>query len=392
MRRPATRQRKIDTVTRSIVNASRPTVANRPAPTVAPKSLASSVAPKTSKLNTSKVKAGQGPTADEKRVADLDARFGNDMAWLDPMFQQEAALLGPAASATSAADPRAIEAQNAALEQLFGIANGGGASALERSRMAKARADQEGWLRGQREADMQDIAERGMGGSGAELVTLGMDRQAAAQRLSQADLDTESMLEQRAMDALMKGGDLAGSMRGQSFSEDSYGKKAADEFSILNQNAINSVGEANKSYLRDAQQQMLQSRNAWDMNRLNQGLDVAGGMLSTDASQNQSGYAYGGNLAGANAGAANQARTDKNTAVQTPSGSAPYRAAADQTSAETMTALGGLMDSYVNTVAAAGGGGMPTGGGSASSGGGGGSGQPSNSNGTFSEDDVWGGQ
>lgn len=258
--------------------------------------------------NVEGAQAAQKREAPQRAEADaVNARFGNDMAFLDPLFQQQAALLGQSAASRAGADPNSIAAQQKALDQLFGIAEGGGATALERARMQRARSDQEGWLRGQREADMQNMAERGMSGSGQELATLAMDRQAAAQRISGADLETEAMLEARALDALMKGSGLASQMRGQSFGEDYQRGAAADSFAALNQQAINSVSGANKDFLRNAWQSTIGRRDDWDKWKADRGVTVASGLLGSDIQQDQFGHDYGGKLAGADATAWNNA-------------------------------------------------------------------------------------
>lgn len=258
--------------------------------------------------------------------AEENARFGHDLAFLDPIFQQEVELLGESAASQAQADPRAIEAQRQALDLIMGIATGGGATALERARMARTRADQEGWLRGQREADMQNLAERGMSGSGAELANLAMDRQAAAQRMSAADLETEAMLEQRVLDAIMAGGQMAGQMRGASFSEDFDRRGAQDTFSQLNQSAINAVNSANKNYLREAQRHTLDNRQNWGLTTLGMGLNAAQNLLASDIGQDQFGYGYAGGIAGQDVAGHNTTRTHVGTLGVNPdtSGSAAY--------------------------------------------------------------------
>jgi hypothetical protein len=309
--------------------------------------------------------------AQRAESAALNDRFGNDLAFLDPMFKQEAALLGQSRTAQAQADPQSIAAQRAALDQLMGIAQGGGATALERSRMQRARKDQEGWLRGQREADMQNLAERGMSGSGAELTTLAMDRQAAAGRLSQADLDTEAMLEQRAMEAVMAGGNLASGMRGQSFNEGTTRAKAQDEFSILNQNALNEIGGQNKQFLQDAWQRTIDRRNQWDQQRMQLGLNTAGNLLDSDTRQNATGYQYAGGQAQSDANAFNDSRSQYNSTINTPNDAAARaRSQADAAKAQNISDTGQLMDSYADFWMQMGGGGMPSGEGGPQSGGG----------------------
>src|SRR5690606_5964166 len=192
--------------------------------------------------------------------------------------------------------------------------------------MARARADQESWLRGQREADMQNLAERGMSGSGAELANLAMDRQAAAQRMSAADLETEAMLEQRALDATMAGGQMAGQMRGDSFDESFTRGQAGARFSELNNATVNSVAGRLADFKRDSWQKALAGRNNFQITSLGLGVGAAQNLLASDIGQDQFGYGYAGGQAGQDTAAHNTTRTHVGTLGVNPdtSGSAAY--------------------------------------------------------------------
>ena len=297
------------------------------------------------------------------------------------------------------------------------IIAGGGATAIERADRARARADSEAWLRGQREADMADYAERGLTGSGMELLNLAADRQSAAGRNSQADLDMAKALEERRLGAInsaaglatnmrgqtideqgllnsrattglsaasglansMRSADIqeqlglnqalqsqalgaagiAGTMRGQDTAEKSYldqrminalGQQtdlattmrnqqaneqianrnaqlnalgqagtlansmrtsaaqegqyratAADDFSRLNQAAINNANSANTNFLQNAYQQMQNNRLSWDTTNLNNNTQLALGQQQLDAAQNAAGFQQGTNLGASDA-------------------------------------------------------------------------------------------
>ena len=275
-----------------------------------------------------------------------DARYGNDMAWLDPSLQYQPNLLGQSAGSQTFTDPalaaqqQALLTQNQALgtsnlsfqdpsvqqglasqwaqiqggqgapqfmgnsqqqalmQQLLGVAapsfkgegdqrnvlnaamgfmsnsgpgslsfdngarqgeqygnlqdiiKGGGATAIEMADRQRARADSEAWLRGQREADMADYAERGLTGSGMELLNLAADRQSAAGRNSQADLDMAKALEERRLGAINSAAGLATNMRGQTI----------DEQGLLNSRATTGLsaasGLANSMRSADIQEQL----------------------------------------------------------------------------------------------------------------------------------------
>lgn len=314
---------------------------------------------------------------------------------------------------------------------LQGIIAGGGATAIEMADRARARGDSEAWLRGQREADMADYAERGLTGSGMELLSLSSDRQAAAQRNSLADLETAKALEERRLGAInsaaglatnMRGqtideqgllnnrataglgaasstansmrdanireqlglnqalqsqftnaANIAGTMRGQDFNERSYlderminalgqqttlanlmrdqqlqeqvaGRSAtqnalnaasgianqvrgaqaqegqyrasaADDFATRNQSAINNANTSNSQFLQNSYQQMMANRQQWQMNLLNQGINVAGGLMDFDAGENRTGFNQGTNVGTNVSNQFNNAQTGFNSAL-----------------------------------------------------------------------------
>ncbi len=162
---------------------------------------------------------------------------------------------------------------------LQGIIAGGGADAIEMARRQAARADSESWLRGQREADMADYAERGLTGSGMELLNLAADRQAAAQRNSAADLQTAAALEERKLGAINSAAGLATNMRGQTI----------DEQGLLNSRATAGLGAASSlaNSMRSADiQEQLGLNNALQSQAMG-AAQIAGQMRGQDASEKQ---------------------------------------------------------------------------------------------------------
>lgn len=302
-------------------------------------------------------------------AAAINGRFGNDMAWLDPQFQVDPALLGTSARSQVHADPELVADQQKALDSLFGIAKDGGATAQERARRAKARGESENWLRGQREADMADLAERGMSGSGAEILALSKDRQDAATRNSAADLETDAWLEQRALDATMRGGELAGQMRDTGFREGQTRAGAQDEFYQLNQRALNDAKQSYADYQRNAHNEMLQRRNDWDKMKLQLGLSTAGGLMSSDVGQGQAGYSYGANLAKDDANNYNDAASAYTGAVTAPNTTkTAYQNQQDAYGNAAVAGAAPLYGDFLKTAASFGGGGAGGAAGGASSG------------------------
>ena len=213
------------------------------------------------------------------------ADYGLDRDATSSMYKLAPELLGPSRQASVYADPDSIAAQQRAMDELFGIYGQGGATAQDRAREGQARANSDQYIRSQREAHQQDLGERGMYGSGAEIGMLLGDRQNAATTMSQSDLDTQAMHEQRAMDALMKGGDLAGVMRGSSFEEGSSRAKAADYIDEMNNKIVNIADESNKSFIRDQRDALFREQAASHERSLDRNVGVASGIVKSDAEE-----------------------------------------------------------------------------------------------------------
>ena len=160
---------------------------------------------------------------------------------------------------------------------LQGIIAGGGADTIEMARRQAQRADQEAWLRGQREADMQNLADRGMAGSGAELLALSANNQAAAGRNSLADLETAAALEQRRMDAINSAAGLASTMRGNTIEEQALLNNARS----TNWNAA--AGLANQMRSADYQEKTYLDERT--LNALMQQTDLANTMRGQQATE-----------------------------------------------------------------------------------------------------------
>lgn len=157
---------------------------------------------------------------------------------------------------------------------LQGIIAGGGATAIEMADRARQRGDSEAWLRGQREADMADYAERGLTGSGMELLSLSSDRQAAAGRNSLADLETAKALEERRLGAINSAAGLATNMRGQTI----------DEQGLLNTRATSGLSAASSTAnsMRDANIREQLGLNEAARGQISGAADITGQMRTQD--------------------------------------------------------------------------------------------------------------
>lgn len=152
--------------------------------------------------------------------------------------QAEAAMIEANALDTIAANPDFEQAQIGALDRLQNITESDGLDAQALSRLNQIETEEANRERGSREAILQDRAQRGLGGSGSELMALLANQQGSAQRQSQRDMDVAAMAEQRALEAIMNQGNLAGNMREQDFNEQARIAEA--------QNRINEFNAANR--------------------------------------------------------------------------------------------------------------------------------------------------
>lgn len=302
------------------------------------------------------------PTLQEQQ----DARFGNDLSWLDETFQQDpfAAIDSAKELGTSAdpaaeqaqkdlaaeigargntADPESAAAQKRAMDELFGLYEQGGLGAQDRAARAQARAESENWLKGQRDASRQRLASKGQLGSGADVLMELGDSQGAASRLSSADLQASADAERRAMDALLGGADLATGMRDSS---DRYKqsntalqgglltdiRNSGDRYVQDNSDRIAKIASDNKNYLRDARQKMLDERTDWQKYVTDKQVGIAAGQQARDDAQHGAGYGYSQDVAGTDVAATNNAQGTFNANTQGAfSGASPAVQGAGQT-------------------------------------------------------------
>jgi hypothetical protein len=151
-----------------------------------------------------------------------------------PTLEQLAAdQLGPSALEGYTPDPKLQQAQLRALDKLQEVGDGGMTmqdQAVLNAAMGKvARTEGAG-----RNAIKGDMEARGTLGSGAELAMSMANNQAASERAHQTGLDVAGRAQQRALEAIMQRGGLAGQMRGQNFSEQERIAAAKDAIAKFN--------------------------------------------------------------------------------------------------------------------------------------------------------------
>ncbi len=137
-------------------------------------------------------------------------------------------------------NPAETQAQLEALQGLQNISNEGGLTAIDQAKLGQIKTQEDVQARGAREAILQNARARGVGGSGLELESQLMNAQNAATDQSQRDLDVGALAEQRALQALIAGGQLGGQMQQTEFGQKAQIANAEDainRFNAANQQA-----------------------------------------------------------------------------------------------------------------------------------------------------------
>ena len=199
------------------------------------------------------MKAGSTPLAKDY-FKDLESPHVADMQLqLEQLVSQ--GTISPEEAQTIMQDPSAFnniqtnpefeQAQMMALSQLQDIGSQGGLTKTDRARLGQIKTQEDTSNRGRREAIMQNANARGMGGSGLELASQLQNQQDSASRTSQRNMDVGALAEQRALDAIMQSGQLAGGMQNNAFNQQAASAGANDAISKFN--AQNSQAQINQN-------------------------------------------------------------------------------------------------------------------------------------------------
>jgi len=151
-------------------------------------------------------------------------------------------------------DPRLKDTQMASLSALEDIANSGGLTMADKAALNSIQSEVGQADRGRRDAIKQNMAMRGMGGSGMELLQMLDSSQDATTRANQSGMDIAGMAQQRALDALMSGGNMAGNIRNQDFGEQSRVAEANDVIARFNAQNTNQGNQFNAGAMNNANQ------------------------------------------------------------------------------------------------------------------------------------------
>jgi hypothetical protein len=158
--------------------------------------------------------------------------------------------------------PQLIQQQYDVLNKLKDISDSGGLTATDRAQLNDIAAEEAGKARGAREAASQEMAARGISGSGLEIARKEAANQSAVQAASKRGTDVASLAEQRALAALQQGGQLAGQMRTQTVGEQQAVASAQDVINRFNTSMADQANTANVNARNQAAADALQKQYA----------------------------------------------------------------------------------------------------------------------------------
>lgn len=153
-------------------------------------------------------------------------------------------------------DPSSRAAQMQALSQLQGIGQNGGATAIDEASINNILNQTNEAARGARGAVMQNAQERGIGGSGLDVVNQQLANQSAATNANQQGLGVTANAQARALQAIQQSGQLGGQIESQNYGEAANKAAAQDainRFNTQNSQAIagTNTGASNQAALRN---------------------------------------------------------------------------------------------------------------------------------------------
>ena len=178
---------------------------------------------------------------------------------LTPELEQEIQVAESEMGKLQEKDSSLRDTQKQALERLKQQAQSG-LTAEDRAALNQVRGEVQRDSEAKRQQIMQTMQSRGMGGSGAELMSALQSAQGAADQAATGSDAIMSQAQQRALQALSESGRMAGDVRSQDFGVDSARAQALDERNrMLAQNSVaRQAGNVNR--LNQAQQANLEEQ------------------------------------------------------------------------------------------------------------------------------------
>lgn len=180
-------------------------------------------------------------------------------------------------------DPRFAQAQYQSLGGLDELIAGGGQTAADKLAYQQATNDAASQASREQGNITRDMAERGLGGSGQEMAMRLASSQGAANRGADAAQTQAATAQQRALDAMIQRGELAGNMQGADFDRQAKIAEATDRIRQWNRDNSMQVQQNNATMLNQAKTGNRDARQA--NTNLNAGIDNTGKQVGVNAVQ-----------------------------------------------------------------------------------------------------------
>jgi hypothetical protein len=191
-----------------------------------------------------------------------------DQGDLSPAFQQAIAQ-DPSSFEKIVKDQQYKRAQNAALEQLQQIGQGG-LRLEDKAALNEAMLAEQARKRGEMQAISANAAQRGIANSGIDIASQIAAQSASQDRAANNSLNVAAQAQNRALDAIMKSGSLATDLAGQDFDQQARIAQAQDAINAFNTQNLRNVNAANVDIANNAQQYNLSK----DQNLANANVDL----------------------------------------------------------------------------------------------------------------------
>lgn len=173
-----------------------------------------------------------------------------------------AETMGPSEAGNVTADPRLGAKQDQSLAALQGVVDAGGMTAADDAVLNKNLNQVARRSASANENILSSMRSRNAGGAGAEFALRQANAASAADRSQQAGLDVAGTAQQRALDAMIAGGNMAGQMRGQQFDEKFRAAQARDHINQYNASARERAARYNAGLAGDRFGMQIQRQNA----------------------------------------------------------------------------------------------------------------------------------
>ncbi len=178
---------------------------------------------------------------------------------LSPVLQQ-AISQDPSQFEKIVTNAKYQNSQNKALAELEEIGNSGGLRLQDKAALQESLQGQQVRDRANRQAIGAEAARKGQGGSGFEIASKLQAQQGTSDQAANNSLKIAGLAQDRALQAIEAGGNLAGKYRGQDFQEQSAKASAADRINQFNTENLRGVNAANVGLKNRALEQNLANK------------------------------------------------------------------------------------------------------------------------------------